>query len=79
VGLSRSQFAERFAAVVGRPPLAYLADWRMHRGRALLRGGGLRVGEVARRVGYGSEAAFSTAFRRAAGVAPGAYRRAAAG
>jgi AraC-like DNA-binding protein len=76
VGLSRSHFAERFAAVVGRPPLAYLAEWRMHRGRALLRGGA-RVGEVARRVGYGSEAAFSTAFRRASGMAPGAYRRAA--
>jgi AraC-like DNA-binding protein len=76
-GLSRSQFAERFAAVVGRPPLTYLAEWRMHRGRVLLRDGALRVGEVARRVGYGSEAAFSTAFRRAAGVAPGAYRRAA--
>ena len=74
-GLSRSQFAERFAATVGHPPLTYLAQWRMHRGRALLREGGLRVGEVARRVGYGSEAAFSTAFRRSAGVAPGAYRR----
>ena len=75
-GMSRSRFAERFAAVLGRPPLAYLAAWRMHRGRALLREGALRVGEVARRVGYGSEAAFSTAFRRAAGVAPATYRRA---
>jgi AraC-like DNA-binding protein len=76
VGMSRSHFAERFAAVVGRAPLAYLADWRMHVGRTLLRDGGLRVGEVARRVGYGSEAAFSTAFKRATGVAPGAYRKA---
>ena len=74
-GLSRSHFAERFTAAIGRPPLTYLGDWRMHRSRALLREGALRVGEVARRVGYGSEAAFSTAFRRAAGVAPGAYRR----
>jgi AraC-like DNA-binding protein len=78
-GLSRSQFAERFAAVMGRPPLTYLAEWRLHVGRALLRGGAHRVGEVARRVGYGSEAAFATAFRRAAGVPPGAYRRAHAG
>jgi AraC-like DNA-binding protein len=75
-GMSRSHFAERFTAVVGRPPLAYLAEWRMHMGRALLREGTLRVGEVARRVGYGSEAAFSTAFKRATGVAPGAFRRA---
>jgi AraC-like DNA-binding protein len=78
VGLSRSQFAERFAAVMGRPPLGYLAEWRMFVGRALLRDGALRVGEVARRVGYGSEAAFSTAFKRATGVAPRAFRRAAA-
>ena len=76
-GMSRSHFAERFAAVLGRPPLAYLAEWRLHVARVLLRRGTLRVHEVARRVGYGSEAAFSTAFRRAAGVAPGAYRRAA--
>ena len=75
VGLSRSQFAERFAAVVGQPPLAYLAAWRMYLSRALLRDGVLRVGEVARRVGYGSEAAFSTAFKRAAGVGPREYRR----
>lgn len=74
-GLSRSYFAERFTTALGRPPLTYLAEWRMHRGRALLREGTLRVGEVARRVGYGSEAAFSTAFRRVTGVAPGAYRR----
>jgi AraC-like DNA-binding protein len=74
-GMSRSHFAERFTAVLGRPPLAYLAEWRMHVGRALLREGTLRVGEVARRVGYGSEAAFSTAFKRATGVAPGGYRR----
>lgn len=76
-GLSRSHFAERFHLVVGRPPLTYLAEWRMHRGRMLLRDGALRVSEVARRVGYGSEAAFSTAFRRTTGVAPSAYRRAA--
>lgn len=75
-GLSRSQFAERFSATIGRPPLSYLAEWRMQLGRSLLQEGVLRVGEVARRVGYGSEGAFSTAFRRAAGVAPSVYRKA---
>jgi AraC-like DNA-binding protein len=75
-GMSRSHFAERFAAVLGRPPLAYLAEWRLHVARVLLRRGTLRVHEVARRVGYGSEAAFATAFRRAVGESPGTYRRA---
>lgn len=76
VGLGRSTFAARFAALVGQGPLSYLAAWRIHRARALLRDGGLRVSAVARRLGYGSEAAFATAFKRATGTAPGAYRRA---
>jgi len=33
------------------------------------------VAEVAKRVGYDAEAAFSKAFKRWIGVAPGAYRR----
>lgn len=76
VAMSRSRFAARFTALVGRPPLDYLAEWRMQRARGLLRGGRASVGEVAGRLGYRSEAAFSHAFRRRAGVPPGAYRRA---
>lgn len=33
------------------------------------------MGELAARVGQDSEAAFSKAFKRVIGVAPGAYRR----
>jgi AraC-like DNA-binding protein len=33
------------------------------------------VAEIAKRVGYDAEAAFSKAFKRWIGVAPGAYRR----
>jgi AraC-like DNA-binding protein len=77
VGMSRSRFAERFRQVVGEPPLAYLAAWRMHRARALLRDGARRMGGIARALGYGSEAAFSTAFKRETGRTPGEYRRAA--
>jgi AraC-like DNA-binding protein len=76
VGMSRSVFAERFAAVVGEPPLSYLGRWRMHRARALLREPSARMGRIARMLGYGSEAAFSTAFKRWTGMAPGAWRRA---
>lgn len=79
VAMSRSVFAARFAEVVGEPPLAYLARWRMHRARALLRDGSARTGRIARMLGYGSEAAFSTAFKRWTGMAPGAWRKAAAG
>jgi AraC-like DNA-binding protein len=76
VFMSRSSFAERFTRRVGQPPLAYLAAWRMYRAGRLLRSGNVRMAEVAQRLGYGSEAAFSTAFKRWAGVSPGAYRRA---
>ncbi|GJG84975.1 cupin [Gemmatimonadetes bacterium T265] len=75
VAMSRSRFAARFAALVGRPPLGYLADWRMHRAEGWLADEGATVGEVAARLGYRSEAAFSHAFRRRVGASPGAVRR----
>jgi AraC-like DNA-binding protein len=77
-GQSRSQFAVRFTTVVGVPPLAYVTRWRMYRARVLLRDEQARVGEVARLLGYSSETAFSTAFKREVGVAPREFKRAAA-
>ena len=74
VGLSRSGFAARFAALVGETPLAYLTHLRMRRASLLLRKGA-SLADVSRRTGYSSEASFSYAFRQWAGVAPGAYRR----
>jgi AraC-like DNA-binding protein len=78
VGMSRSRFAARFSALVGEPPLAYLSRWRLETAAGLLRDGALELAEVAGRVGYASEAAFSNAFRRRFGAPPGAYRRRAA-
>jgi AraC-like DNA-binding protein len=74
-GLSRAPFARRFSSVVGRPPLAYLTWWRMTLAARMLRDSDATVATVARRVGYGSEFAFATAFRRRHGSAPGRYRR----
>jgi AraC-like DNA-binding protein len=76
VAMSRSTFAARFAEIVGEPPLHYLTRWRMQKARSLLREGRVPLSEVAARVGYDSEAAFSKAFKREVGEAPGAYRRA---
>jgi AraC-like DNA-binding protein len=76
VAMSRSAFAARFTRLVGEPPLHYVARWRMQKARNLLRDGRATIGEVAEAVGYESEAAFSKAFKRAVGTAPGAYRRA---
>jgi AraC-like DNA-binding protein len=74
VGLSRSALAERFTAFVGQPPMQYLASWRMQLAANHLRAG-LGIGEVAERVGYESEAAFSRAFKKIVGVPPGHWRR----
>jgi AraC-like DNA-binding protein len=74
VGLSRSVFAERFTHLVGRPPMQYLALWRMQLAARLLAEGG-RVASVADAVGYESEAAFSRAFKKLVGQAPAMWRR----
>lgn len=76
VGMSRSTFAGRFAELVGEPPLHYVTRWRMQRAASLLREGRATLADIADRVGYESEAAFSKAFKRWVGAAPGAYRRA---
>ena len=74
-GVSRSVLAERFAEMVGQPPMQYLALWRMQlASRLLLEGSG--VAEVADAVGYESEAAFSRAFKKRVGQSPAAWRRA---
>jgi AraC-like DNA-binding protein len=74
-GLSRAPFAHRFRTLVGRPPLSYLTWWRMTVAARLLRDSDATVATVAHRVGYASEFAFATAFRRQHGSAPGRYRR----
>jgi AraC-like DNA-binding protein len=76
IGMSRSAFAGRFTEFVGEPPLSYLTRWRMTKASRLLRSGTNSIGEVAGQVGYEAEAAFSKAFKRWNGLAPGTYRRA---
>jgi AraC-like DNA-binding protein len=75
VAMSRSAFATRFAALVGEPPLQYLARWRMTVAARLLRAGQLSVAAVADHVGYANPVAFTKAFARVQGVGPGTFRR----
>jgi AraC-like DNA-binding protein len=70
VGMSRSAFACLFTSRVGRPPLDYLAHWRMKLACRLLEQGELDVATVAGRVGYTSQSAFSHAYRRLIGRSP---------
>jgi len=73
-GSSRSNVAKRFADLVGQPPIQYLTQWRMQVAANLLAQSGAKVAAIAGEVGYDSEAAFSRAFKKATGLAPGAWR-----
>lgn len=72
--MSRTSFAERFRTVAGMPPLTYLNHWRMLLAQRALRDGDVRVGSLAADLGYASESAFSTAFKREVGESPLRYR-----
>jgi AraC-like DNA-binding protein len=74
VGLSRSVLAERFADLVGMPPMQYLAKWRMQIAGGLL-SSGANIATIAAETGYGSEAAFSRAFKKVVGMPPSEWRR----
>jgi transcriptional regulator GlxA family with amidase domain len=74
VASSRSSLARRFAQLVGQPPMQYLAQWRMQVAANLLVQSSAKVATIGIEVGYDSEAAFSRAFKKATGLAPGAWR-----
>ncbi|MFJ6797983.1 AraC family transcriptional regulator [Streptomyces sp. NPDC091268] len=78
VGVSRAALARRFTDLVGEPPMAYLTGWRLALAADLLRAPDATVATVARRVGYGSAFALSTAFKRVRGLSPREFRAAAA-
>jgi transcriptional regulator GlxA family with amidase domain len=73
--LSRSAFAEQFRLKLGTTPTRYLAAWRMHKARSMMRNSDRSVQEIALQVGYESESAFSRAFREHFGTPPGRFRR----
>jgi AraC-like DNA-binding protein len=74
-GMSRSTFALKFKETVGKSPMDYLTRWRM-----LLAGDRLTTSSdpnsvIALSLGYESESAFSTAFKRTMGCSPRQYSR----
>lgn len=74
VGMSRTAFSQCFKQRIGRSPLNYLTHWRMMVAAALLKGERRSVADVAEAVGYGSDTAFSTAFKRTFGISPTRFR-----
>lgn len=75
-GLSRTGFAVQFANKMGITPMQYLTSWRMQIACQDLSTHNMSVAEVAERVGYASDSAFSRVFKKEIGVSPAAYRAA---
>ena len=73
-GSSRTVLAERFNALLGRPPIDYVTSWRIQLASDRLRGGNESIAGIAADVGYESEAAFNRAFKRVTGLTPGRWR-----
>lgn len=74
MGSSRSVFAERFLAVTGMTPVRYLTELRMRLAAQWIGRDRVPIETAAHRLGYGSQAAFSRAFKRVIGRSPGAVR-----
>lgn len=75
VGMSRSAFAAHFKELAGETPMQYVTRWRMLLATSLLHENDIPLAQLATRVGYQSEAAFSRAFKRIVGMPPGRVRR----
>ncbi|MDE1992829.1 MAG: AraC family transcriptional regulator [Rhizobiaceae bacterium] len=78
VGMSRSSFALKFKAMVDASPMDYLTRWRMLLAGDRLTNTGDPISVIALSLGYESESAFSTAFKRVLGCSPRQYSRDAA-
>lgn len=74
-GVSRSTFAARFKQKVGHSPLDYVVRWRIHLAACELRLRDATVTAIAQKLGYESDSAFSSTFRRVMDCSPTAYRR----
>ncbi|MHC8368056.1 helix-turn-helix transcriptional regulator [Pseudomonas sp. ZT5P21] len=74
-GLSSARLHARFVAECGQTPMDYIRSRRLHMAVSMLRDSALPIGEIASRVGYSSQSAFSAAVLRELGVSPGKLRR----
>jgi len=73
-GMSRSAFAARFKTLTNETPLGYVTAWRMRQAMTLIEAGEQPLKSIVASLGYASEAAFRTAFKRHAGQTPSGYR-----
>lgn len=74
-GLEQRTLLRRFASATGMTPIEYCRTVRIARARELLEGGEISQKQITASLGYKDVATFSRVFRKATGLAPGAYRK----
>ena len=75
VGMSRATVARQFHKIVGMPPLAYIANWRMMKAHHLTMHSGLSFEDIADLTGFSSARSLSKAFQRKYGYTPSQLRK----
>ena len=73
-GLTRMHFAAQFRAATGLRPHEYLLRRRVERAQEMLIGSGMSLVDVARSVGFQTQAHFTSVFKRYAGHPPRVWR-----
>lgn len=73
--MSRAAFAKQFKDLVGETMFAYLSQLRIQRAKEMLRNTKLPVDDIALKIGYESERAFTKTFGKYVGMTPKQYRK----
>lgn len=74
-GLSRAHFTRAFESATGQTPHRFILGRRLMRAREMLETTDLDLASIAVQLGFSSHSHLATAFRRAFGTTPSAYRR----
>ena len=72
---SRTALSERFQTLLDTSPMKYLRNWRLHLAGVALATTQQPIAAIAFESGYGTEAAFTRAFKRSFGHPPAAWRQ----
>ena len=75
VGLSRMHFASQFRAATGVRPHEYVLRRRINRAQMMLATTNEPLAQLALSVGFGSQAHFTTVFKRFSGLTPARWRQ----
>lgn len=74
-GMSRTSFAVLFKKKMAMTPMEYVTGWRMEVAKGLILLPSNSLTDVAERVGYTSDSAFSRTFKKETGMTPAGFKK----